>query len=61
MYQVIEFEEKDGGGVGVVHSSWVTPRKKEVFWPPLKDSLAFSRVLKRGEKFDENTWTLYAI
>lgn len=36
-YVVVEFDEKHGGGVAAVNSAWLTPFKKEVFWPPYED------------------------
>ncbi|RLU23883.1 hypothetical protein DMN91_004091 [Ooceraea biroi] len=32
----IEFTDDSGGGVALVSSQWLTPRKQEVFWPPYK-------------------------
>lgn len=61
MYKVIEFNEADGGGLAIVHTKWITPRKKEVFWPPYKDNVTFMRALKRGEDINENTWQIYGI
>ncbi|KAJ8913071.1 hypothetical protein NQ315_006572 [Exocentrus adspersus] len=54
----VEFDDTDGGGVGLINSKWITPRKKEAWWPPYKESVAFERALKRGETPDESTWTL---
>lgn len=56
-----EFEEKDGGGVELIHSNWCTPRKKEVFWPPYKTKSQFQAALKKGVNPDENDWKLYSI
>lgn len=60
MFVVVEFEEGSGGGLAIVHSLWLTPRKKEVFWPPYKDNGQYIRALKRGEE-STDTWTLYTI
>ncbi|KAJ8957035.1 hypothetical protein NQ317_004832 [Molorchus minor] len=53
----VEFDERDGGGVGLVHYTWLTPRKREVWWPPYKQQTAFEKALKKGEVPNE-TWTL---
>lgn len=43
MFMVVEFEEAVGGGIAIVRSSWLDPRKKQVFWPPHKQSCQFTR------------------
>lgn len=55
---VVEFEE---GGLAVVPSFWLTPRKKEVYWPPVKDTNLYKKMVKRQEQVDGNTWKLYSI
>lgn len=61
MYNIIEFDELAGGGLAIVHCNWLTPRKKEVFWPPYKDHGSFKRALRRGEQINEKTWSIYGI
>lgn len=60
MFCVIEFEDKAGGGLAIVHQNWMTPRKHEVFWPPYKSHSSFQRALKRGENAGDD-WTLYKV
>lgn len=60
-YVVAEFEEEQGGGVAAVHSSWLTPRKEEVFWPPYKEQIRFDKALKYGEAVDTETWELFKV
>lgn len=60
-YVVVEFDEKHGGGVAAVNSAWLTPLKKEVFWPPYKDQNKFDKALKTGETVDTEKWTLHSI
>lgn len=55
----IEFLEKGGGGLALVNSKWLTPWRKEVWWPPFKQE-QFDKLLKKGETPDES-WTLYGI
>lgn len=58
-FLVIEFEE---GGLAVVQSHWVTPRKKEVYWPPVKNRSTFAKLLQADEPADINdSWKLYPI
>lgn len=61
MFNVIEFDAEAGGGLALVHKSWITPRKKEVYWPPYKDQKVFTKALKFGEEVDEAKWKLYGI
>ncbi|CAG9762341.1 unnamed protein product [Ceutorhynchus assimilis] len=62
MFAVIEFKEADGGGLSLVNSQWLTPRKQEVFWPPIKNSSNFSKVLRRVEQdIDPDKWKLFGV
>lgn len=51
-YVVIEFS--DGGGVAVVRNIWLTPRKKEVFWPPIKNQRTFENFRKNNMQIQKN-------
>lgn len=55
-YVGVEFSEKDT--IGLVHCSWFTPLKHEVFWPPYKSSSTFLKALTSAEEPDQNTWKL---
>ncbi|CAH0558904.1 unnamed protein product [Brassicogethes aeneus] len=57
----IEFEENDGGGIEIINIKWLTPRKKEIFWPPFKTNKQFHRALTRGDSPEEGEWKLYSI
>lgn len=57
----VEFVANDGGGVGLVHHTWLTPRKKEVWWPPYKQQASFQKALKKGEVPTETTWNLCGV
>lgn len=56
----IEFFEADGGGVALIHEKWLTPRKKEVWWPPVKQQDHFSKALKKGDSPAAN-WKIYGV
>lgn len=56
-FAVIEFKD---GGISVVRSEWLTPRKKEVYWPADKEHSRFERLLLRGGEISEN-WTPFPI
>ncbi|KAJ8942087.1 hypothetical protein NQ314_010160, partial [Rhamnusium bicolor] len=60
MYNIVEFCNEAGGGLAIVHTNWLTPRKQEVFWPPYKDNSLFTKALKTGERTNEK-WKLYEI
>lgn len=36
--------------IALVHCSWFTPRKKEVWWPPYKTGAQFKKALFLKEK-----------
>lgn len=61
MFSVIEFRENDGGGISIVNSKWLTPRKQEVYWPPIKDNLKFEKVIRKVEQEVDSTWKLYPV
>jgi len=58
-FVIIEFD--DGGGVAIVRSTWLTPRKREVFWPPTKDQKTFNKILENIAHADTEKWKLYPI
>ncbi|XP_071578619.1 uncharacterized protein [Temnothorax nylanderi] len=60
-YAVVEFDDKNGSGVAAVNSAWLTPLKREVFWPPYKEQKKFDKALKTGEPVDTEKWTLHSI
>lgn len=60
MFAVVEFSE-DEGGLAVVKSSWLTPRKKNVFWPPIKDTKQFKKTLLCNKDPSKDSWLLYGI
>lgn len=60
MYSVIQFSDKDGGTVSIVNNRWFTPRRCEVFWPPVKGSKAYERILGADKTPDEK-WKIYSV
>lgn len=58
-YSIIEF--KGSLEVAVVCAKWLTPRKKEVFWPPYKENRMFMRAFKKEEELDPKTWELHVV
>ncbi|XP_025159186.1 uncharacterized protein LOC105185701 isoform X2 [Harpegnathos saltator] len=63
-YCGIEFHNDDNdnsGEIAIVHVKWLTPRKKNVLWPPYKTISRFNKVLFYGEEPNEHTWQLYNI
>ncbi|KYM96038.1 hypothetical protein ALC62_13308 [Cyphomyrmex costatus] len=59
--EFFSLENENEGGLGVVHKSWLTPLKKESFWPQhIKQQHLFNKCLRKGEEPDEQ-WQLYKI
>lgn len=56
----VQFADDDDGTVALVRTSWLTPRKTEVFWPPYKTQEQFNKSLKKGDLPSE-CWTTYKI
>lgn len=57
----VEFSAESGGGVALVCSHWLTPRKKECFWPPVKTNLHYDKCLTKCATPNENYWKLYSV
>lgn len=59
MFAVIEF--KEDGGLALVKSAWISPRKKDVFWPPTKDPNQYTKLVRSTEDSITEAWKLYEI
>ncbi|KAF5278252.1 hypothetical protein FQR65_LT15741 [Abscondita terminalis] len=62
-YQIVQFEESEGGKLAIIHDTWLTPRKTETYWPPVKLQSAYDKILAKGGEacVHPNKWTLYKI
>ncbi|KAK4886894.1 hypothetical protein RN001_003165 [Aquatica leii] len=61
MFVLLEFREHNQDTtVGVVHSSWLTPKKKEAYWPAYKNQSAFDKAILKGEPVG-NKWELFTV
>ncbi|KAF5270724.1 hypothetical protein FQA39_LY01462 [Lamprigera yunnana] len=58
MFVGIEFPEDNKSGVALVHRKWLTPRKRQVWWPSYKQQDLFDKSLKKGESANDN-WMDY--
>lgn len=59
MFSVLVF--KKDNSLGIVREEWLTPKKKETFWPPYKNSDDYKKCLHGKIKLDEKKWPLHAI
>ncbi|KAF5301723.1 hypothetical protein FQA39_LY10654 [Lamprigera yunnana] len=57
----IEFSERGGGGVALICSEWLTPRKRHCFWPPIKSSFQFEKALIKRIPTNEQDWAQYEV
>ncbi|VEN53678.1 unnamed protein product [Callosobruchus maculatus] len=57
-YLLVEF---DDGGIAVVAKSKLMPRKKQVFWPPVKQQTNFDRYVKDLIEADTGNWRPFVI
>lgn len=60
----IEFvsdDDKEEGTIALIHQSWFTPQKNQVWWPPYKTSAQFKKALVLKEQINEDTWLLYNV
>ncbi|CAG9762751.1 unnamed protein product [Ceutorhynchus assimilis] len=58
-YMVVEWV--DGGGLSVINKAWLTPKKKEAFWPPCKALNLFNKIIRENDPVIENDWALHGI
>lgn len=56
----VEFKASEGGGLAIVRSSWLTPRKSKVFWPPYRTQDLYNKALVKGEEPEKN-WITYSV
>ncbi|GLV33400.1 hypothetical protein CBL_20145, partial [Carabus blaptoides fortunei] len=56
----VQFADENGDTVALVRTSWLTPRKTEVFWPPYKTQEQFNKSLKEADLPSE-CWKTYKI
>lgn len=57
----VQFDEGAGSGIALVAKSWLTPGKRQVFWPPYKNHTQYNRALKSDEIPQvAHTWQLYS-
>ncbi|KAJ8946235.1 hypothetical protein NQ314_008934 [Rhamnusium bicolor] len=55
----VEFAANEG--LAIVSVNWLTPRKKEVFWPDSKKQSCYEKLLKNHTIPDEDSWHLFPI
>lgn len=56
----VQFCEKDGTSkIALVSETWLTPCKKEAFWPPYKFLDRYNKALKGHEEPKE--WNFYPV
>ncbi|XP_044755744.1 uncharacterized protein LOC123314489 [Coccinella septempunctata] len=60
-FTAVQFSVDEGGTIAVVHSSGLTPLKREVFWPPVKSGATLKQLLLAGKQADTENWKLYGI
>uniref|UniRef100_A0A1Y1LWW9 DUF4806 domain-containing protein n=1 Tax=Photinus pyralis TaxID=7054 RepID=A0A1Y1LWW9_PHOPY len=58
MFSIVEFDDDDG--VAIVNTAWLTPRKRETYWPPTKDREKFYKILTCDQS-NTSSWNLYKI
>ncbi|KAG5877424.1 hypothetical protein JTB14_012908 [Gonioctena quinquepunctata] len=64
MYVVIEFREISDAGdnsEAIVRKSWLSPRKQDVFWPPIRNQKVFDKTLQSETHEDIEKWKLYPV
>ncbi|KAB0803363.1 hypothetical protein PPYR_00333 [Photinus pyralis] len=57
----VEFSASCGGGLAIINRNWLTPRKKNAFWPPYKTQSVYEKALKTGETPNEANWKIYPV
>ncbi|KAB0798550.1 hypothetical protein PPYR_09543 [Photinus pyralis] len=57
-YAGVEFA--DDNAVALICSSWLTPRKKHLYWPPYQSQDLYDKALRKNEHHVES-WVQYSI
>jgi hypothetical protein len=52
---------EEDGTLALIHQTWFTPRKSQVWWPSYKTSAQFKKALFIEEQVDDKTWSLYDV
>lgn len=52
--------DEELGEIALIHTAWLTPLKKQTWWPPYKTSVKFRKALSIGEE-PKDTWSLHNI
>ncbi|KAK4882599.1 hypothetical protein RN001_005918 [Aquatica leii] len=62
-YVGVEFSKDSDGGVALVSNTWLTPRKRNVFWPNHKKNASlYNKALRKHEMpGNEPDWKLFSI
>lgn len=59
-YVGVEFD--NDGGLALIHSAWLTPLKRNVFWPPSSTQTSFKKLLRSGkEPPEDGSWKLHKV
>ncbi|KAK4887247.1 hypothetical protein RN001_003518 [Aquatica leii] len=58
MFQVVEFEDSS---IAIIRTDWLTPRKKQTFWPPYKKTADYEKCLTTKESCVIASWDTYVI
>lgn len=61
MYVLVEFDGEGIGELAIVRGRWLTPRKKEVYWPPVKQQSVFDKLLLDNRSPDTKNWKTYSV
>lgn len=59
--EFVSDSDEETGVIALVHHSWFTPMRNQVWWPPYKTSAHFKKALLTEEEVNEDTWTLYDV
>lgn len=59
MFVLVEFDGE--GELAIVRTNWLTPRRKEVYWPNVKKQNIFDKLLFDNCTPNYENWKLYAI
>ncbi|KAI4455712.1 hypothetical protein MML48_9g00016783 [Holotrichia oblita] len=57
----VSFNDDDENAIAIINAKWLTPLKREAFWPPYKYQNQYEKAIKNSEEPKEGVWTLYKI
>lgn len=58
-FVIVEWEES--GAISIINKEWLTPLKREAFWPPCKEQKTYYKMLKDNNTSIDDSWFIHKV